>query len=44
MHQCMLDALREQEFPLPDIEEGSVKVTYPFHFTNEREEEGGEGE
>lgn len=38
LHQCLIDALREQAFPLPDVEDGSVRVNYPFRFTNEEAE------
>lgn len=38
LHQCLLDALREQEFPLPDVEDGIVRVNYPFHFNKDDEE------
>lgn len=37
MHECMIGALREQDFPLPQGGDGSVKVTYPFNFTNDGE-------
>ena len=38
LQQCLLDALRSQQFPLPQGGDGSVKVTYPFRFASGQDE------